>query len=91
MCSYDRNVRRVYNNPNISEVAEAKRLLSWVVCAKRPLKWPEVQGAISIDLEKEIVDIGQHKLRVGPKELCGSLVTVYEDGTIELVHSTAKM
>jgi hypothetical protein len=53
------------------------------------MKWYEVQGAISINLEKGILD-PDLKLKENPKELCGSLVEITSDDTIVLVHPTAR-
>jgi len=86
---YARIVDRVLRDPSVKE--DATRLLGWLVCAKRPLKWHEIQGAISIDLEAQDVDFEERRLRVDSKDLCGSLVEKRTDGSIELVHLTAKL
>ena len=69
---------------------DAKRLLGWTACAKRPMKWYEIQGAVSIDLDKQSVNYEDLMHRVRPKELCASLVEIRSDDSIELVHSTAR-
>lgn len=69
----------------------ASKLLGWLVCARRPLKWHEIQGAIAIDLETQTIDFEKRKLWVDSKHLCGSLVEIRAGGTIELVHTTAKL
>jgi hypothetical protein len=69
---------------------DAKRLLGWVVCAKRPMKWYEIQAAVSIDLENQSVDYKGRMHRVNSKDLCASLVEIRSDDSIELVHSTAR-
>lgn len=66
-------------------------LLGWLVCAKRPLKWREIQGLKSINLEDQLVDFGREGFVVAPKDLCGSLVEVRSDGTLEFVHLTTKL
>jgi hypothetical protein len=69
-------------------------LLGWLVCSKRPLKWTEIQLALSIDMDTPTsanqpdMDL---KLRDDVQELCGSLVQVLEGNRVELVHSTAKL
>ena len=72
----------------------ASMLLGCLVCAKRPLKWHEIQGARSIELDpdsdEECVDFDERKLLIDSKELCGSLVEIRPGGTVELVHLTAK-
>ncbi len=67
------------------------RLLGWLASARRPLKWHEIQGAVSIDLDKEDIDWNRRKLREDSKELCGALVEIKADGTVELVHHTARL
>lgn len=77
-------------NENESEREQAKKLLGWLVCARRPLKWHEIQAAISIDVERQAVDFEGRSLVVDVKELCGSLVERLPGDRIELVNSTAK-
>jgi hypothetical protein len=73
-----------------AERDEALMLLRWLGCAKRSLKMHEVQTMKSIDLDSRSVQLELRQFRVHPKDLCESLVDVREDGTIELVHMTAK-
>lgn len=69
---------------------EALQLLGWLVCARRQLKWREVQGAVSIDVESFSVEFETRQWVLDSKDLCGSLVHLRSDGSLELVHSTAK-
>ncbi|GAT24770.1 hypothetical protein RIB2604_01806010 [Aspergillus luchuensis] len=66
------------------------QLLGWLVCAKRRLKWREIQGAVSVDLEGEDVDFESRQWILDSRDLCDSLVEVKTDGTLEFVHATAK-
>ncbi|KAH4922495.1 hypothetical protein HBI23_095700 [Parastagonospora nodorum] len=66
------------------------KLLRWMVCAKRPMYWREIQCAVSVDLDDQVVDWDRRKFSVDSKELGGSLVETSADGTIILVHHTAK-
>jgi hypothetical protein len=66
------------------------QLLALLVCAKRPLKWNEIQGAISIDLDSRSCDFQGRSFRVNAKGLAGSLVEILPGGTVELVHETAR-
>jgi hypothetical protein len=68
----------------------AQTILGWMVCAKRPLKWNEMQCASSIDLVKQTIDFDERKLRIHIRDLAGSLVRVLPGDRLELVHSTAK-
>lgn len=78
-------------NTNADEWKMAQKILGWMVCAKRPLKWHEIQGAVSMDLEERTIDFDERKLRVHIQDLCGSLVLILPGDRVELVHSTAKM
>jgi hypothetical protein len=64
--------------------------MGWILCAPRPLKWHEIQGATSIDLARKEVDFERHRVRLSIKDLCGSLVFVDSQDSIEVVHSTAR-
>ena len=72
---------------------DATQILSWVTIAQRNLRWHEIQGAISLDIETRVVDFEGRRFsdEDGPKDFCGSLLEVTKEGTIILVHSTAKL
>lgn len=88
--AYGRVVHRIFNNPNPAERRVAQRLLGWMVCAKRSMKWHEIQGAISINLQKKLVDFDARRLRVDARDLCGSLLEVHSGDRVDLVHRTAR-
>jgi hypothetical protein len=75
---------------NAARKNDAKQLLGWIACAKRPMKWYEIQGGVSIDLENQSVNYEERMHRVSPKVLCASLVEIRSDDSVELVHSTAR-
>ncbi|KAH0563181.1 hypothetical protein GP486_002248 [Trichoglossum hirsutum] len=87
--AYGRIVDRILDKES-TEREGAEQLLGLLACAKRPLKWTEIQGAISIDLGAKIVDFDGRCFRADSKDLCGSLVEIRPGGTVELVHMTAK-
>ena len=66
-----------------------RQVLGWIVCAKRPLRWREIQGAICVDLEQQNVNF-ERKLLDSPRGLFAALVEIQTDGSVELVHSTAR-
>ncbi|KAK5072445.1 hypothetical protein LTS08_008069 [Lithohypha guttulata] len=87
---YERIIERIRNNIHPErEWPITWKLLSWIACAARPLKWHELQGAISIDFEKEEVNFNLYQSHRHIHELCGALVSVVGD-RVSLVHSTAK-
>ncbi|KAK0627896.1 hypothetical protein B0T14DRAFT_146178 [Immersiella caudata] len=67
-----------------------KKLLSWISLSKRPLRWYEIQAAISIDLEKESVNDANRRLVDTSKYLCASFVEIYPDQTVVFVHGTVR-
>lgn len=89
MSRYNRILDRIMQNPTISE--DTQTVLGWLACAKRPLKWYEIQGATSIDLAEQSVNFEERKFRLTSKELCGSLVEESSDGTVQFAHLTARL
>ena len=87
---YDRLADRILKGRDIPMREAAARVLGWLVYAKRPLKWHEIQGAISVNLDSQDVKFELRKLRVDAKGLCGSLVEHHSDDTVQLVHLTAR-
>ncbi|KAK2606449.1 hypothetical protein QQS21_003142 [Conoideocrella luteorostrata] len=69
----------------------AKFLLSWLVCAKRPLKWHEMQAALSFDPNRQTVDFDNKMLRQNATKYLGSLVHVIDGDYIRIIHSTARI
>jgi hypothetical protein len=53
------------------------------------LRWREIQGAISINMEQQHIDYDR-KLLDSPKDLFASLVELESDGTVQLIHVTAR-
>ena len=88
---YARIVDRVLVKAPAPLRRDASRLLAWIICAVRPMRWREIQGAVSIDLVDQTVNFEAQQLRNTAKELCGSLVEDRPDGSVILVHTTAKM
>ncbi|CAN9204194.1 unnamed protein product [Alternaria alternata] len=88
--AYARIMRTIIAKPVAAQRDEALLLLGWLVCAKRSFKMHEVQTLRSVDFDKRAVEFERRRFRVHPKDLCESLVDVREDGSIELVHITAR-
>ncbi|KAI0894308.1 hypothetical protein F4806DRAFT_503618 [Annulohypoxylon nitens] len=87
---YERIVRRVLDHSMESKPEITKRILSWISYSKRPLRWHEIQAVQSIDLEEPSINNENLRLVSGSKDVCSSLVEVYPDQTIQLVHPTLK-
>ena len=87
---YERIALRIFENPNQSEREDAHNIFRWIVCARRPLKWSDIQSINAIDPSSSRVDFEERKLRVNCRHLCGSLVETSAEDTLELVHNSAK-
>jgi hypothetical protein len=90
LCRYARIVKRIYHHPNISQQRTARKLLGWITFAKRPLKWHEIQGATSIDVEQNLVNFEGRQLPDHVRDICGSLVEILPGDRVQLVHSIAR-
>src|SRR6187402_1187030 len=53
---YARIAGRIFQNPNLAQRRTAQKLLGWISFSKRPLKWHEIQGATSIDIQDRTVN-----------------------------------
>ncbi|KAK3321504.1 hypothetical protein B0T19DRAFT_374928 [Cercophora scortea] len=86
---YDRILYRVLHSEDQRRSKVVRQILGWIVCARRPLRWREVQAAVCIDVQTQAVDY-RKKLLDSPKQLFASFVEVRADDTVELVHGTAR-
>jgi hypothetical protein len=89
--SYEKILRRLERSLGSKQWEIVRKLLGWMVCAKRPLKWREIQAAVSIDPDEQTVDLDRGRLRSSVEYYCGSLIQVLSGDRVELVHNTAKM
>ncbi|KAI1113983.1 putative zinc finger protein [Nemania sp. NC0429] len=89
--AYNRIMARITEQAPQAAIEDSLRLLGWLVCAKRTLKWREIQVMNSIDLDMQAVELERRSFIKSPKDLCASLVEIRSDGTLEFVHLTAKL
>ncbi|KAH7308040.1 hypothetical protein B0I35DRAFT_483330 [Stachybotrys elegans] len=76
-----------------SQWETARIIFGWMVCAKRPLKWSEMQMLHSYDTERERIDMNNKSLRDrdGVFRYCGPLVEVSPGfERLRLIHQTAR-
>ena len=66
-----------------------KEMLGWIVCARRPLQWEEIQTTACISPTHGNFDV-RRRLVDSPNELFASLIEYHLDGTVDLVHGTAR-
>lgn len=70
--------------------ARARLVLEILSCAKRKLYVHELQGMLSMNTTSCRIDFGKGRYRQHFKEICGPLVELYLDGTVDLAHQTVK-
>lgn len=90
MPRYDRIMVRLFEKASSKEKEASRAIFRWLLYAKRPLKWHEIQAAQAIDLDGQCVEWERRRFRVEPKDLCGSLVDLSRDGRVDFMHSTAR-
>ncbi|KAL6412486.1 1-alkyl-2-acetylglycerophosphocholine esterase [Ilyonectria robusta] len=88
--AYEKTFERVLGQPD-SIVNLAKRVLNWVVHAKRPLTMLELQHAIAIKLSSKSIDpesLESSKLILAS---CLGMISLSKvDGRVSIIHSTAR-
>ncbi|KAI1629298.1 hypothetical protein EDD37DRAFT_616633 [Exophiala viscosa] len=88
--AYARILDRISKDINPGRLATARKILGLMICAKRPLKWHEIQCALSTNAADGTVDFAQRRSRTHIREICGSLINDISGDRLELVHSTAR-
>ncbi|RGP79328.1 early growth response 1-b, partial [Fusarium longipes] len=68
----------------------SKSLFGWLVCAKRPLKWHEMQAILSFNQRDLQVDFENKMLRQDVEKYLGSIIHVLDGDNIRLIHSSAR-
>ncbi|SCV41841.1 uncharacterized protein FFB14_07565 [Fusarium fujikuroi] len=95
--AYDGITQRVLQSNRPSRDTSVKRILGWVICAARPLRWREIQSRFCIDAEKQIFDLDNLRLD-SCKRICSSFVDVADcelfprtesEQVVTMVHETA--
>jgi hypothetical protein len=76
---YERIVNRIKSTSREEDWKDAKKLLGWMVCAKRQLTWKEMQVALSLDIENQTLEYDDRHMRTHIQEICGSLVFMSGD------------
>lgn len=68
----------------------AKQVLSWITCAKRPLRTSELQEAVSVEAGESQIDKDNIPDIGDIISVCAGLVTVDKGGIIRLIHYTTQ-
>ncbi|GAW21808.1 hypothetical protein ANO14919_113330 [Xylariales sp. No.14919] len=96
--AYERVAVRIFETSSTAEREDAMKMLSWITCARRLLRWREIQSLFCIDPVEGDVDYEERRLRVTCKEICGSLIDIHHategktgpEDIIKIVHETAR-
>ncbi|KAF7532343.1 hypothetical protein G7054_g8019 [Neopestalotiopsis clavispora] len=88
--AYQRIMVRINEQAPNAAKGDISRLLSWLVCAKKSLKWHEIQVMNSINCEERCVQLERQSFIKSPKDMLASLVETRADGSLEFVHLSAK-
>ncbi|KAI5861652.1 hypothetical protein GGS23DRAFT_576006 [Durotheca rogersii] len=62
--AYERVAVRIFQQSSEAEQEDAKRMLGWITCARRLLRWREIQSLFCIDPVEGVVDYEGRRLRV---------------------------
>lgn len=81
---YNRALSIMSSKPKAAK-SIARAILTWTVCAIRPLILSELQTALKIDLEDDV-----RELESAIASLCAHLVYVDKNGRVLIVHLTAR-
>ncbi|KAH6972215.1 hypothetical protein BKA56DRAFT_115644 [Ilyonectria sp. MPI-CAGE-AT-0026] len=91
--AYQRNIERLRTTLHANTWREARKIFGWLAYAKRPLKWYELQAALSVNIDDQ-GGLEVQSRRIGLLEniqaVCGSLVHMPGGTRIEFIHRTAK-
>jgi hypothetical protein len=87
---YERIVENIKSRANGVKWRKAVQLLGWMACARRPMRWHEIQAAASIDPGEESLQYDLRKFRDQAQELCGALILELPGQRLTLVHTTAR-
>ncbi|KAI1410433.1 hypothetical protein F5Y13DRAFT_167760 [Hypoxylon sp. FL1857] len=87
--AYSRILHRITENKPLDLAQEIWMVLGWIVCAPRPLRWREIQGAVSLDIENQEIN-HERRFLDSPKDLFASLIEVQLNDAVELIHGTAR-
>ncbi|KAG5771589.1 hypothetical protein H9Q72_001895 [Fusarium xylarioides] len=95
--AYERIAQRILKRHGPSRHRTVKKILGWVICAARPLRWREIQSRFCIDADKMTCNI-RNLRRDSCKSICSSLVdvakcdlfpSVESEQVVSMVHETA--
>ncbi|CAM1506219.1 Fc.00g058600.m01.CDS01 [Cosmosporella sp. VM-42] len=89
---YETIIARLRRDLHPRAWSEARKIFGWLACAKRLLKLHELQVALTMVNDEGYIQLGDHSGRLCEdfREVCGSLIQVVGQNSIEFVHQTAR-
>ncbi|KAK8868949.1 C2H2 finger domain transcription factor crzA [Apiospora arundinis] len=93
--AYVRIIDRLKQTLNANRWNMAQDILRWLAGSMRPMRWYELQAALTIqsDSHGATIDYARNRLRDDIRDLCGPLVRVIEEEgepRLEFAHSTTR-
>jgi hypothetical protein len=91
--AYHKIIDRLERESVRSQWMMAKKIFGLLAGAKRPLKWCELQAALSLEISPSgavTMDFQSNMLRNDIRETCGTLVQVVQQNRVEFIHSTTR-
>ncbi|KAH0541262.1 hypothetical protein FGG08_004267 [Glutinoglossum americanum] len=85
--------RRILQNIRQSDLWKAKKLLSWLLFAQRPLHLAELERALAVYADGESPEFTANQVLLDPENIrraCGGLVVVSGNGLVHFVHLSVK-
>jgi hypothetical protein len=88
--TYERILRAIHPR----DQAIARRILSWAICAFRPLRMDELVAALSVDDNHTLTTPADCRMLLDPEKdirrICGGLVSIAANGSVLLAHQSVK-
>ena len=90
---YQKTLDNLKEDSSEAQWLMAKKIFGLLAGAGRPLKWHELQAALSIRVEADgnvSMDFHNEKLREDVTKICGRLVQKVQEERLEFIHSTTR-
>jgi len=82
---YARTLDLMSNQVHGNSKGLVQAILTWIMCATRPLTFGELQSALQIDIGEEV-----YRLRQAVNSMCSQLVFIDANDHVQPVHETAR-
>jgi len=82
---YARTLDRMSKQVHGNSKGLVQAILTWTMCATRPLTFPELQSALEVDIGEDV-----YRLRQAVNSMCSQLVFIDANDHVQPVHETAR-